>query len=52
MLRLTTAGRICPAAAMPTLPPAITQAEDAMSIEGPAPRSPLTDRALPAGRVP
>lgn len=34
------------------LPPAITQAQDAMSIEGPAPRSPLTGRALSVGRVP
>ena len=33
------------------LPPAITQAQDAMSIEGPAPRSPLIDRALSEGRV-
>ncbi len=36
----------------PSLPPAITQAQDAMSIEGPAPRSPLIDRALSVGRVP
>ena len=36
----------------PSLPPANTQAQDAMSIEGPAPRSPLIDRALSVGRVP
>ena len=35
-----------------SLPPANTQAQDAMSIEGPAPRSPLIDRALSVGRVP
>jgi hypothetical protein len=36
----------------PSLPPANTQAQVAMSIEGPAPRSPLIDRALSVGRVP
>ena len=36
----------------PSLPPANAQAQDAMSIEGPAPRSPLIDRALSVGRVP
>jgi hypothetical protein len=36
----------------PSLPPTNTQAQDAMSIEGLAPRSPLIDRALSVGRVP
>src|ERR1700722_10773076 len=31
---------------------AITQAQDAMPVEGPAPRPPLIGRALPVGRVP
>ena len=34
------------------LPPIITQAQDALSIEVPAPRLPLTGRALSVGRVP
>jgi len=36
----------------PSLPPAVTQAQGAMPVEVPAPRSPLTGRALPVGRVP
>lgn len=35
----------------PSLPPAMTQAQDVISVEGPRPCSPLTGRALPAGRA-